>query len=182
MRLVSQTAMKTPANVSALAPKEEWYLETYITAVASKHISRRGVIVQIGGFDPLLFILMFLVFLTVFLAYGYSRGLLWFQQDSAKRADNWLVTFESRDAASGGWFRRFGRPVLVLFFIRLISYWVVTNPIVLSPFQFFIFVFVFYLPSGIVLVIILTAILWRIHKQPVTRENEALGPTDESVH
>lgn len=157
--------------------KEE---ETHITAVASKHISRRGVILQASGFDPLLFILMFLVFSTVFLAYGYSRGLLWFQQDSSKRADSWLVTFESRDAASGGWSRRFGRPAIVLFFIRVISYLVVTNLIVLSPLQFFIFVFVFYIPSDAIVVIVLSAVLWRIHKQPVPREVSQDQP-DESV-
>ena len=174
---VAQTAAEMLANVSMLAPKEE---ETYITAVASRHISRRGVILQASGFDPLLFILMFLVFLTVFLVYGYSRGLLWFQQDSPKRADSWFVTFESRDAASGGWFRRFGRPVLVLFFIHAISYPIVTNLIVLSPLQFFIFVFVFYIPSDVIVVIILSVILWRVRKQPVPRE-VSQDQQDESV-
>jgi hypothetical protein len=138
------------------------------------------VIVQTSGFDPLLFILMFLIFLTVFSAYGYSRGLLWFQQDNPKRADSWFVTFESRDAASGGWFRRFGRPVLVLFFIHVISYPVVTNLISLSSFEFFIFVFVFYIPSDVIVVIILSVIMWRIHKQPLPEET-SLDQTDESV-
>jgi hypothetical protein len=136
--------------------------------------------VQTSGFDPLLFILMFLIFLTVFSAYGYSRGLLWFQQDNPKRADSWFVTFESRDAASGGWFRRFGRPVLVLFFIHVISYPVVTNLISLSSFEFFIFVFVFYIPSDVIVVIILSVIMWRIHKQPLPEET-SLDQTDESV-
>ncbi len=174
---VSQTAAEMLANVSMLAPKEE---ETHITADVSRHTSRRGVVLQASGFDPLLFILMFLVFLTVFLAYGYSRGLLWFQQDNPKRADSWFATFESRDAASGGWFRRFGRPVLVLFFIHAISYPIVTNLIVLSPLQFFIFVFVFHIPSDAIVVIILSAILWRVHRQPVPRE-VSQDQQDESV-
>ncbi|MHA1927865.1 MAG: hypothetical protein ACTSV2_04695, partial [Candidatus Thorarchaeota archaeon] len=74
--------------------------------------------------------------------------------------------------ASGGWFRRFGRPVTVLIFVRLISYQVVTNLVVLSPFQLFIFIFAFYIPSSTILGIILTVILWRIHKQPTIKERE----------
>jgi hypothetical protein len=136
--------------------------------------------VQTGGFNPFVFFVAFLGFMIGFLAYGYYKGLLWFQQDSPKRADSWFATFESRDAASGGWFRRFGRPVVVLLFITLISYPIVTNLIALSPFQLFIFIFVFHIPSELILLIISTVIMWRIHKQPVPEE-VSLDRTDESV-
>ena len=127
---------------------------------------------QVNSWDPLILLAAFLGFLILFLGFGYSKGLLWFQQDGANKTDNWFVSFESRDLASGSWFRRFGRPALVFFFIHLISYPIVTNLIVLSPFQFFIFILVFYIPTGIILVIIMTAILWRIHKQPMIKERE----------
>ncbi len=135
---------------------------------------------QTSSFDPVLSVLAFIGFLIVFLAYGYSKGLLWFQQDSTKRAESWLTSFNARDAASGGWFRRFGRPILVLFFIHVISYPVVTNLFTLSPFQFVIFVFVYYIPSGIILTTIMFAIQWRVHKQPVP-EKGSPDQTDEPV-
>ena len=127
---------------------------------------------QINSWDPLLPLAAFLAFLTLFFVFGYFKGLLWFQQDDANKTDNWFVSFNARDLASGGWFRRFGRPVTVLIFVRLISYQVVTNLVVLSPFQLFIYIFVFYIPTGIILLIILTVILWRIHRQPRIMESE----------
>jgi len=137
--------------------------------------------VQTSGFDPILFILAFFGFLIVFWAYGYSKGLLWFQQDSAKRSESWLTSFNARDAASGGWFRRFGRILVVLLFITLISYPVVTNLIALSPFQLFIFIFVIHLPSELILLIILAAMLRRIRKQPIPIK-VSLDQTGKSIH
>jgi hypothetical protein len=137
--------------------------------------------VQTSGFDPVLFILMFLSVVIVIWAYGYSKGLLWFQQDSKKKSERLLASFNARDAASGGWFHRFGRPVIVLMFITLISYPIVTSLIALSPFQLFIFIFVFHFPSELILIIISTVIMWRIHKQPVPEE-VSLDRTDESIH
>ncbi|TFG32494.1 hypothetical protein EU528_03120 [Candidatus Thorarchaeota archaeon] len=125
---------------------------------------------QTGSFNPFVFFVAFLGFMIGFIAYGYYKGLLWFQQDSAKRSESLLASFNVRDEASGGWFRRFGRGLVVLLFITLISYPIVTNLIVLSPFQLFIFIFVFHLPSELILLIILTVIYWRIHKQPITEE------------
>ena len=140
-----------------------------------------GINLQTSGFDPVLFILALFSFLIVFGVYGYSKGLLWFQQDSAKRSESLLASFNARDAASGGWFRRFGKPILVLFFIHVISYPVVTNLFTLSPFQFFIFGFMYYIPSGIILATIMFAIWWRILKQPVP-EKGSPDQTDEPVH
>jgi len=142
---------------------------------------RSGVIVQTSGFDPILFILAVFGFVIVFGVYGYFKGLLWFQQDSAKRSESLLASFNARDEASGGWFRRFGRVLVVLLFITLISYPVVTNLIVLSPFQLFIFIFVFHFPSELILLIILTVIYWRIRKQPVP-EKGSPDQTDEPAH
>ncbi len=127
---------------------------------------------QFNNLDPLLFLLAILGFFTLFTVIMYFKGLMWFQQTGTNATDNWFVSFESRDLASGSWFRRFGRPALVFFFIHVISYPVVTNLIVLSPFQFFIFIIVFYIPTGIILLIVMTAILWRIHKQPTIKESE----------
>ena len=135
---------------------------------------------QTSGFDPVIFILAFFGFLIIFWVYGYSKGLLWFQQDSAKRSESWLVTFNARDEASGGWFRRFGRVLLVLLIITLVSYPVVTNLIALSPFQLFIFIFVFHFPSELILLIILAANVRRIRKQPVP-EKASLDQTDKSI-
>ena len=106
--------------------------------------------------------------------------MLWFQHDNTKETDNWFTSFMERNLTSGGWFRRFGRPVIVLFFVHLVSYPVVTNLVVLSPFQFVIFIFVFYLPTGAILEIVLIAILWKIYSQP--RSNENVQPTDDPFH
>lgn len=125
---------------------------------------------QTSGLDPVLFILVFLSVVIVVWAYGYSKGLLWFQQDSKKKSESLLASFNARDAASGGWFHRFGRPVIVLMFITLISYPIVTSLIALSPFQLFIFVFVFHFPSELILIIISTVIMWRIHRQPLPED------------
>ncbi len=127
---------------------------------------------QINSWDPLLLLAAFLGFLILFVGFGYFKGLLWFQQDGENITDNWFVSFNARDLASGGWFHRFGRPVTVLIFVHLISYQVVTNLVVLSPFQLFIYILVFYIPTSIVLLIILTVILWRIHKQPKINERK----------
>ncbi|MHA1927961.1 MAG: hypothetical protein ACTSV2_05180 [Candidatus Thorarchaeota archaeon] len=127
---------------------------------------------QINSWDPLLLLAAFLGFLILFVGFGYFKGLLWFQQDGENKTDNWFVSFESRDLASGSWFRRFGRPAIVLWLANLISYQVVTNLVVLSPFQLLIFIFAFYIPSSTILGIIMTAILWRIHRQPKIKERE----------
>ena len=145
--------------------------ETYIVCIDN---SRMGEIMQVNSWDSLTFLLAFLGFLVLFIGFGYFKGLLWFQQDGANETDNWFVSFESRDLASGGWFRRFGRPVIVLYVAHLLSYQVVTNLIVLSPFQFSIYVFVLYIPTNIILGIILITISWRIHRQPKVKENEPI--------
>jgi hypothetical protein len=119
---------------------------------------------QVNSWDPLMFLVALLGFLTLFTVIMYFKGLMWFQQTGKNATDNWFVSFESRDLASGSWFRRFGRPAIVLFFVHWMSYYVVTYLVVLSPFQFFIFVFVFYIPTGTILGIILAAILWRIQR------------------
>ena len=134
--------------------------------------SRRGEIMQIGSWDPLLFLVVFLCFLILFLGYGYYNKLLWFQQDGTTQTDNWFVSFQTRDLASGGRFHRIGRPVLVLIFLNLISLRIVMYFSLLSPYQLFVFVFSFYIPVSAILTIILLAILWGIHKQSRVSERE----------
>jgi uncharacterized membrane protein len=127
---------------------------------------------QTDSWDPLLFLVAFLCFLMLFLGYGYYNKLLWFQQGSAAQTDNWFVSFQTRDLASGGRFHRIGRPVIVLIFLNLITLRIVMYFSLLSPIQLFVFVFVFYIPTGAILTIILLAILWRIHKQSRVFERE----------
>lgn len=141
--------------------------ETYITTIDE---SKRGEIMQAGSWDPLFFLIVFLCFLIIFLGYGYFNKLLWFQQDGVTKTDNWFVSFKSRDLASGGWYHRFGRPVLVVMFLNLVAFRTVIYLSIFSPFQLFIFVFVFYIPISVIFGIILFAILWRIHKQPKISE------------
>ena len=124
---------------------------------------------QFEGWNPVLFIIAFVVFVAIFWAYLYSQGMMWFQQDSEKRANSWFITFNERDKASGNWFHRFGRWLLVLWFIHLISYQIVTNFIELTPYQLGLFVLVYYLPTELILGITLLVIMWRIHKQPLPR-------------
>ena len=128
---------------------------------------------QVNTWDPLTFALLVLGFITLFLVIGYFKGLLWFQQARTSATDNWLVSFQQRDLASGGWFHRFGRPVIVLHIAVIFSYPVVMNLVVLSPFQFAIYICVFYIPIQLILVIISLAIITRANRQPESKENEA---------
>lgn len=97
---------------------------------------------------------------------------MWFQQTDTNTTDNWFISLEARDAASGSWLRRFGRPALVLFFVHLLSYYIITNLVELSPFQLFVFIFVYYIPTDIILGVVFIVIFWRIHKQPRITESE----------
>jgi len=127
---------------------------------------------QVNPWDPHTFVLLILGFITLFLVVGYFKGLLWFQQARTSATDNWLVSFQQKDLASGGWFHRFGRPVVVLNVAVFLSHIVVMNLGVLSPFQFFVYIFVFYIPIQIILVIISFAIIARVNRQPEPKENE----------
>ena len=144
------------------------------------YISRSGEILQTSGFDPMLFILVIFSFVIVFGVYGYFKGLLWFQQDSAKRSESWITTFNARDEASGGWYHRYGWALLVLIVIVLISYPIITNLVVLSPFQLFIFEFVFRLPTELILLIILIVKVGRIRKYPLP-EKTSPDYNDKSI-
>jgi hypothetical protein len=136
--------------------------------------------VQTSGFDLILFIIAFSCFLIIFWAYLYSKRLLWFQQDSAKRSESWITTFNARDEASGGWYRRYGRGLLVLLVIILISYPIITNLFAISPFQLFIFEFVFRLPTELILLIILIVKVGRIRKYPLP-EKTSPDYNDKSI-
>lgn len=128
---------------------------------------------QVSAWDPHTFVLLILGFMTLFIVVGYFKGLLWFQQARTSATDNWLVSFQQRDLASGGWFHRFGRPVIVLHIAVIFSYPVVMNLVVLSPFQSVIYICVFYIPIQLILVIISFAIIARVNKQPESKENKA---------
>ena len=145
-------------------------METYIALINN---SRIGEIMQVNTWDPLTSVLLFLGFLTLILVIGYFKGLLWFQQTGTNATDNWFVSFQQRDLASGGWFHRFGRPVIVLHIVVILSYPVITNLVVLSPFQFVIYILVFYIPIQLILVIISFAIIARVNRQPESKENKA---------
>jgi len=127
---------------------------------------------QVNPWDPHTFVLLILGFVTLFLVVGYFKGLLWFQQARTSATDNWLVSFQQKDLASGGWFHRFGKPVAVLNVAVFLSHIVVMNLGVLSPFQFFVYIFVFYIPIQLILVIISFAIIARVNRQPESKENE----------
>ncbi len=128
---------------------------------------------QLNPWDPHTFVLLILGFMTLFVLVGYFKGLLWFQQARTSAADNWLVSFQRRDLASGGWFHRFGRPVIVLHIAVIFSYPILMNLVVLSPFQSVIYICVFYIPIQLILVIISFAIIARVNRQPESNENEA---------
>jgi len=127
---------------------------------------------QVNTWDPFTFVLLVLGFMALFIVVGYFKGLLWFQQTGTNATGNWFVSFQQRDLASGGWFHRFGRPVIALHIAVILSYPVVTSLVVLSPFQFFIYIFVFYIPVQIILVVISSTIFARVNRQPELEENE----------
>lgn len=128
---------------------------------------------QAIAWDPLTFVILVLSFMTLFLVVMYFKRLLWFQQTGTSTPDNWLVSFHRKDLASGGWFHRFGRPVVVLHITVILSYPVVTSLVVLSPIQFFIYIVMFYIPVQIILLIISSAIVARVNRQPEPKEDEA---------
>jgi hypothetical protein len=99
---------------------------------------------------------MFLVFGVFFLAFMYSKGMLWFQQDNASGTDNWLTRYRAKDIATGSWGRRFVIPAAALFLILLILYPVVMDFLELSSFQrlsflmfYFVSTFVIFIFSGV---------------------------------
>lgn len=127
---------------------------------------------QVNTWDPLTFVLLVLGFIALFIVVGYFKGLLWFQQTGTNTTDNWFVSFQQRDLASGGWFHRFGRPVIILHIGVILSYPVITNLVVLSPFQLFIYIVMFYIPIESILVFISFVIIRRVNRQPESKENE----------
>ncbi len=93
---------------------------------------------------------MFLVFSVFFLAFMYSKGMLWFQQDSTSGTDNWLTRYRAKDIATGSWGRRFVIPAAVLFLILLILYPVVMDFLELSSFQRLAFLMFYFLSTFII--------------------------------
>ncbi|MHA2161913.1 MAG: hypothetical protein ACXABF_05790 [Candidatus Thorarchaeota archaeon] len=115
---------------------------------------------QFNSWDPLTFLLICLGFMVFFLALMYSQGMMWFQH-----------TFHERDNATGEWYRRFGKPIIVLYIVLHGSFFVVTNLIGLTPFQFVVYIFLFYLPLNAFLTIALTTIIVRIIRHPMHKED-----------
>ncbi|MHA2373034.1 MAG: hypothetical protein ACXAEB_08460 [Candidatus Thorarchaeota archaeon] len=109
--------------------------------------------------------------MVFFLALMYSQGMMWFQHKSADRADKWFLSFHERDNATGEWYRRFGKPIIVLYIVLHGSFFVVTNLIGLTPFQFVVYIFLFYLPLNAFLTIALTTIIVRIIRHPMHKED-----------
>lgn len=116
------------------------------------------------------FIVAMVIFVAIFWAYAYYKGLWWFQQGSKERAESILAKFNARDEASGGWYHRFGRWIVALWLIHFISYLLVTNFIELTPFQLGLFVLVYYLPTELIFGIIFFVIMWRIYRQSLPSE------------
>ena len=127
---------------------------------------------QVDTWEPLLFLLVTLVVMAIVIVVGYFKGLLWFQQERTDAAERFLVSFQERDSASGGWFRRFGRPAILLELVVIFSYPIVTNLFALSPFQFVVYVFAFYLPAQLALAIILFVTYLRFARQPEPNASE----------
>ena len=134
---------------------------------------------QFEGWNPILFIVAMVIFVAIFWAYAYYKGLWWFQQGSKEKAESILASFNARDEASGGWYSRFGRPSTVLLFLYLISYPLVTNLFVLTPFQLGLFVLGYYLPVGLILTIFVFVMLWRIHKQPLPSSDDGVDASND---
>ena len=101
---------------------------------------------QINFWSPLTFLAVCLGFLVFFIAFMYSKGLLWFQHADAAGTDNWLSTYRAKDLATGSWGRRFVVPAAALFLLLSILYPVVMIVLELSSFQRLIFL-MFYFPS-----------------------------------
>lgn len=62
--------------------------------------------------------------------------------------------------------------MLVLELVVIFSYPVVTYLFALSPFQFVVYVFVFFIPAQLILLIISFVIILRIIRQPEPKEDE----------
>ena len=107
---------------------------------------------QVKPWNPLFSILMFLVFLVFFLAFMYSKGMLWFQQDDASGTDNWFTRYRAKDIATGSWGRRFVIPAAVLFLILLILYPVVMDFLELSSFQRLAFLMFYFLSTFVIFI------------------------------
>ena len=105
---------------------------------------------QVNPWNPLFSILMFLVFLVFFIAFSYSKGLFWFQQDSASGTDNWLTRYRAKDIATGSWGRRFVIPAAALFLILSILRYVVMDVLELSSFQRLAFLMFYFLSISII--------------------------------
>ena len=74
-----------------------------------------------------------------------------------------IVSFHERDATSGYWFRRFGRPILVVYFAVLVFYNITTR-ITVVPIEFLVVLVIFYFAVQITLGSALIVIGIRLYK------------------
>ena len=79
---------------------------------------------------------------------------------------NSLLSFNERDLASGGWFLRVGRPVIVMYFAVYTFYFVVTGTGMIPANQLGGIV-VFYITIQLILGILLFAIVVKVYSNPI---------------
>jgi hypothetical protein len=123
--------------------------------------------VQVNLWDPLMFVIVSLGFFVFFIAFMYSKRMLWFQQADTAGPDNWIATFYAKDLATGSWCRRFAVPATSLYLLLTVLYQVVMNVLELTSFQRLIFL-MFYFPSIFVVGIFFFVVLWRINRHVLT--------------
>ncbi len=121
---------------------------------------------QTNLWDPVMFVSITLGFIILFSVIMYVKGLLWFQQSNRVPSDNWFIRFQQKDNASGCWYHRYGRPMIVIDMIVIFSYPVITYLDALSSFQLFVYIFAFFIPIQFILVILTLAIFARVNRQP----------------
>ncbi|TET12136.1 MAG: hypothetical protein E3J86_00915 [Candidatus Thorarchaeota archaeon] len=107
---------------------------------------------QVNPWNPLTFFVICLGFFVFFMAFMYSKGMLWFQQDNASGTDNWLTRYGAKDIATGSWGRRFVIPAAALYLILSILNVVVMNVLELSSFQRLIFLMFHFLSTFVIFI------------------------------
>ncbi len=107
---------------------------------------------QANPWNPLFSILMFLVFVVFFIAFMYSKGMLWFQQDNASGSNSWLTRYKAKDIATRNWGRRFVIPAAVLFLILSIFQYIVMYVLEFSSFQRLVFLMFYFLSIFIIFI------------------------------
>ncbi|MHA2462642.1 MAG: hypothetical protein ACXAEJ_15520 [Candidatus Thorarchaeota archaeon] len=125
--------------------------------------------------DPFMFVIVCLSFFVLFIAFMYSKRLLWFQHADTTEPDNWVATFYAKDLATGSWCRRFAVPAAAFYLLLSVLYPVMMNFLELASFQRLIFI-MFYFPSILVVGIFFLVMLTRINRHVLEPAISSSGP------